>query len=804
MIDTPLTHHLAHSYSLMDLLSGLNEPQREAVLHTEGPLLIFAGAGSGKTRTLTHRIAHLMQQGVPPARILAVTFTNKAAREMRERLEGLVGREAGRMWLGTFHALCAKMLRIHGDRIGIDPRFAIFDSDDASRIMKDVLKDANLDTDKYPPARILSRVSDAKNNLLTPEEFTDRATGPYDRAIGRLYARYQERLRAAHGLDFDDIIMEGVRLLRDDELSRAHWSERFLYVLVDEYQDANEAQFKWVQALASNHRNICVVGDDDQSIYGWRGANVKLILEFELTYPDAKIVRLEQNYRSSQNILDAAHGVIARNRSRAPKRLWTQDGEGATLQLHGAANAQEEARWVVDSVRQLQREGREPGEMAILCRVNAQSRPFEEAFVRARVPLRLVGTQRFYDRREIKDLIGYLKVLYNPGDALSLLRIINVPARGIGAATLDKLAGRAEAEGLTLYEVITHPDTPTWLGRPAGTKIGNFARLLSQLQTDADASERVADLLSTIIDRTEYLDFLRREKTLDSLDRPANVEEFLNSAEDFDDTFEEVEAARASEDAEDDTYGEITEGARDRMQTFLENVALEGARDQGDDSGNAVTFMTLHSAKGLEFPVVFLVGLEQGLLPHARALWGESADDTQLEEERRLCYVGLTRAREKVLLSYAVQRTMHGRTESAQPSQFIDEIPTHLLEREGYASLNAPRLSLAATRWDSPSYGSSYGGKGASSGSSLYGRAAAATTRPTPPRVPTEPEPPTKVAAAPPKFQVGDRVQHPSWGEGLVIGSHGSGRSEVVEVAFLSREFGKKRLATSHAKLEKI
>lgn len=973
----------------MDLLSGLNEPQREAVLHTNGPLLIFAGAGSGKTRTLTHRIAHLIGSGVPAPRILAVTFTNKAAREMRERLEKLIGRDAGRMWLGTFHALCAQMLRMNGGLIGLDSRFVIFDSDDASRVMKDVLKEANLDSDKYPPSRILGRVSDAKNNLLTPDEFASQSTGPYDRAVARLYARYQERLRESHALDFDDLIMEGVRLLRDHADAREHWSDRFQHVLVDEFQDVNAAQFKWVQLLAEKHRNICVVGDDDQclppgtlvatpngevaienviagdqvlggigecfahhhrvefvnaahyqgpmlritldsdqqlrvtpnhicfaqrqsesrkdlvtltafsnldyhygvlyhkvedeyltcfdaaeaavkrasshrggaeierfarfsddfkfvtassltlgdvvpvvnertvdgavvksiemesydgpvydldvpkirnyaangvlvhnSIYGWRGANVRLILEFELSYADAKIVRLEQNYRSTQNILDAAHGVISKNRSRAPKKLWTQDDGGAQLVLHGAANAQEEAKWVVDSVQQMKREGREPSEIALLCRVNAQSRPFEEAFIRARLPLRLIGTQRFYERREIKDLIAYLKLLYNPNDALSLRRIVNVPARGIGATTLDKLQGRADEQSRALYDVVLDPETPAWLGRPAGPKIQNFARLLEQLNQDADNNQTLGELLSMIIERTDYMEFLRREKTLDSIDRVANVEEFLSSADDFDERF----SSEPVESDDDITNGneaatppdislELPQTARARLGTFLETVALEGGGDAGDESGNAVSFMTLHSAKGLEFPVVFLVGLEQGLLPHGRALWGESANDSELEEERRLCYVGLTRAREQVYLSYAIQRTMHGRTESSQPSQFLDEIPPHLLDRAGYARLNAPRLTNYATRWDSPG-------------------------SPFRPDVPSKPDVPSAVAATREAsvalFAIGDRVSHPTWGEGVVTGGHGTGRAEVVEVAFLSRDAGKKRLAASHAKLEKL
>lgn len=775
-------------------LSGLNEPQRTAVMHDNGPLLIFAGAGSGKTRTLTHRIAYLIgKKQVPPARILAVTFTNKASREMRERLETLVGGAAARIWMGTFHAMCAQMLRIHGDRIGLDPRFVIFDSDDSTRLMKEILKEADVDTDRYPPGRVLGRISDFKNNLKSPEDVATVASRPNDRINARLYRLYQERLRAAHALDFDDLLGESVRLLQESAESREYWSERFLHVLIDEFQDVNAAQFKWAQLLAQKHRNICVVGDDDQSIYAWRGANVQLILDFESSYPDATVVHLEQNYRSTQNILDAAHGVISKNIGRRAKRLWTELEGGPTPILHGSATAIEEAMWVVRQVEQMKRDRRgKYADFAILCRVNAQSRPFEEAFLRARIPLKLVGTQRFYDRKEIKDLISYLKVVYNPNDSLSLGRIINVPARGIGGATIEKLNSYAIESGRSLYEVILDPEIEASLGRAVRLKIAPLRELLLVLQEDARNSPSVMHLLDRVLRRTYYQEYLQREKTVESVDRWANVQEFMAAASQFDERMQEEHRLSAFDIEEADQSEPFADERplRDLLPLglFLESVALEdrasteaGARDSDD----AVTLMTLHAAKGLEFPVVFLVGLEQGLLPHARALWGESANADDLEEERRLCYVGITRAREQIFLSYAEQRTLQGRTEATIPSQFIEEIPAHLLMGSGLAAAGARHSRFAETTdWGAVDSRST-------PGSNITLRSTPAATR-------------SEVGPAP-KFSVGDQLRHPTFGEGLVINASASGGAgEWVEVAFLASGAGKKKLAVAYAPLEKI
>jgi len=764
----------------MDLLEGLNAPQQEAVKHGDGPLLIFAGAGSGKTRTLTRRVAHLIRERrVLPSRILAVTFTNKAAREMRERLEQLVGPQASRIWMGTFHAMCAQMLRISGHYIGIDARFVIFDTDDSTRLIKDILREENIDSDRYPPGRVLGRISDAKNNLRSPDDMTGTVKGPYERVVARLYAKYQERLRASRALDFDDLLGEAVRLLEASAEAREYWSERFLHILIDEFQDVNLAQFRWVQLLAQKHRNICVVGDDDQSIYAWRGANVKIILDFENTYTDAQVIRLEQNYRSTQNILDAAHGVISNNLGRKPKQLWTDIDAGVNLTLHGTTNASEEASWVVQQVRRLQRErDYNLADFAILCRVNAQSRPYEEAFMQARVPLKLVGTQRFYERKEIKDLIAYLKVLYNPYDNIALTRIINVPARGIGGVTIQKLDLAARESGRSMCDVILDESTADVVGGTARLKIASLRKLLQSLQNAAGEEVTIVGLLQKIIEETGYLQYLQQERTTESIDRTANVQEFLAAAALFDARLQAVpEATLSTLPEQPEEYGEAQRDEQAPfLGLFLESVTLDSEVEKAPgENSDAVTLMTLHSAKGLEFPIVFLVGMEQGLLPHARALWGEQAGADQLEEERRLCYVGLTRAREQVFLVYASQRTLYGRTEWTQPSQFLDEMPGQLLQRSGHAKLGATSARQSASDWDKP----------AANGSTF--------------------KPATSASATPPKFGVGDRLKHPSFGEGLVVSaSAGGGPGEWVEVAFLAEGIGKKKLAVAYAPLEKV
>ncbi|HEX8464174.1 MAG TPA: UvrD-helicase domain-containing protein, partial [Abditibacterium sp.] len=979
--------------------SGLNEPQRRAVVHELGPLLIFAGAGSGKTRTLTHRIAYLIEEyKVPTGRILAVTFTNKAAREMRERLETLIGPRAKTMWLGTFHALCAKMLRIHGERIGLNPRFAIFDADDQTRLVKDILKELNIDSERFPAARVKGRISDAKNLLKSVEVVAAEATKPHEKVYASLYARYQERLRMASALDFDDLLSEAVRLLNQSEESREYWSERFQHVLIDEFQDVNEAQFQWASLLAGKHRNICVVGDDDQclaagtlvttpdgdkkiedikagdlvlsgvgnsetnfyevnevsanaysgpilrvdtdsehqfratpnhivfgsseeeetnsslyllafceeqkfgegqkswllhdvgieredgcpteiqrigdidmaekvaqqisqanggieidriaaftpnyhfrfmpatdlkvamqvpitknevvevatitniteeqydglvydldipearnfaangvlvhnSIYAWRGADVKIILDFEKRYPDAQIVRLEQNYRSTQNILDAAHGVIANNFGRAAKRLWTEESGGEKLTLHGALNAQEEAYYVVRQIQQLQRdEHLKLADFSILCRINAQSRPFEEAFIRNRVPLKLVGTQRFYERREIRDVLAYLKFLYNPDDNVSAIRLINVPPRGIGAATVSKLEALAALGERSIGAVLLGGSLSKSLTPAVARKIEPLQRVLMSLFTDARAVGTLADLTEKILERTQLLDYLERSNDGEGVDRVANVEEFVRACEGFD-------LRLAEEIGEDGESSDVwSEDDPLRLGQFLSETALEGGTDKDADTDDAVTLMTLHAAKGLEFPVVFLSGLEQGLLPHSRAVFGDSATPEQLEEERRLMYVGLTRARKRAVLTYAAQRTLHGRTETTTPSQFLDEIPAALLKKEGIAAGGSRLVQKRSTTWDNLSRPSN----------NSY-----STRDDNPFGTPSTISQPKPAPADPPQFKVGDKISHASLGEGVVVAAATQGGAgEWVEVAFFGGA-GKKKLIVAYANLKK-
>ena len=749
----------------MNLLSGLNAPQSAAVTHECGPLLIFAGAGSGKTRTLTHRIAYLVQErNVSPSCILAVTFTNKASREMQSRLDSLIGPASRRLWLGTFHAMCARMLRMHGEQIGLDPRFVIYDSDDTTRLAKEVLRDLDIDSDRYPAPRVLGRISDAKNNMRGPQQVAELASSPADRIYARLYAAYQQRLNNSRALDFDDLLLYGVKLVQESPAGQM-FAERFQHVLIDEFQDANLAQFTWARELARVHKNIAVVGDDDQSIYAWRGADVRLILDFEKHYPDAQVIRLEQNYRSTQKILDAAHGVISKNMGRAPKQLWTDESGGAQLTLHGLANAQEEAFWVARKIQDLQREyGAKLSDFAILCRVNAQSRPFEEAFLRLRIPLKLIGTQRFYERREIKDLLAYLRVLFNPSDGFALLRIINTPPRGIGATTIQKVQTLAYEQGRTLYEVLNDEAALKTIGRAPAQKLGAFAAMLNELQKEAHNATSMADLIGRILMHTGFEDHLRHEKGRDSIDRVANIEELSSAAAAFD------ERMKTNESLDQ----EFVHEAAPYLGLFLETTSLDSEVNSAQNEVETVSFMTFHSAKGLEFPTVFLVGLEQGLLPHSRALWGASPDE--LEEERRLCYVGLTRARQRVFLTYAAQRTLHGRTETTQPSQFLEEIPAQLLERSGFASSRSVTPTRASTTWTPP-----------------------------PSRSATMANMMPKEPITPPKFSIGDRVKHPTFGEGLVVDASPPGeRNEWVHVAFLNSDAGKKRLIVAYAPLEKI
>lgn len=769
----------------MDLLANLNPSQREAVTHGEGPLLIFAGAGSGKTRVLTYRVAYLIAtRGVRPEQIFCATFTNKAANEMKERIVELVGGGSRGIWMGTFHSLCTRILRTHIPHLGRDSHFVIFDEDDQLQLLRAVLKELNLDEKSYPARQFSCRISDAKSNLIGPDEFTASARlGGYGRQVAaRIYQRYEEKLRENNALDFDDLILYTVRLFRECPEVLEQYQERFRYILVDEFQDVNASQAEFTRLLARKYRNICVVGDDDQSIYGWRGADVRILLDFEEEYPDAKIIKLEQNYRSTQSILDSANAVISHNRSRRPKALWTLKGRGTPVIVHEAGSEHEEAFFAANTIQQLVGEkGRSYSDFAILYRINAQSRVFEEVLINTGIPYRVVGGVRFYDRKEIKDFIAYLRVLYNPLDSISLLRILNVPPRGIGEKTVAALQAMAHRHHLSFYEACAEAVERGDLLPPATQRaVEQFWQTLQALRKDSETMS-VVDLLRSIGERTGYLESLHREHTLESASRLENIQELFTVAQEF----AEQNPDRAS------------------LAAFLENVSLVSDLDQWNQQANAVTLMTLHSAKGLEFPVVFMVGLEEGLLPHQRSL----DEAGEMEEERRLCYVGMTRAQEQLFLTYAWRRTVYGRTDIHKRSRFLEELPA---TGEGGHKRHDPAVqkgSEGETRRTGPSEGSSpldlmgILAKHRQSGGIRISRELEQKLKATETG---------KASLLPqgqeeellPSYAPGQKVRHPTFGEGWVVEVSGRGQGATIKVAF--SEIGCKSLALAYAKLEKV
>jgi DNA helicase-2/ATP-dependent DNA helicase PcrA len=645
-------------------IETLNPPQREAVLTTDGPLLVLAGAGSGKTRVLTHRVAHLIEDcGIPPRRVLAFTFTNKAAGEMKERVAHLLGGAPRDLWVGTFHATGVRILRHSGPAIGIDRGFVIYDTDDQETLVRRILRDLDMTDRDLSPKAMRSAISSAKNALMGPEAFAAEADGYRAQRIARVYAEYQKRLRAHHALDFDDLIGEPLRLFAERPEIRDSFAERFQYVLVDEYQDTNAAQEQLIENLASGYRNLCVVGDDDQSIYGWRGADVRNILDFETRYPEAKVVRLEQNYRSTGVILAAANAVVRHNQDRKEKTLWTDKGGGDLLQLTVTANEESEAERVVRAVMDETRRGLTLSELAVLYRTNAQSRALETAFRRATLPYELVGGVAFYQRREIKDLLAYLRIIVNPDDDLSFARILNVPKRGIGNTTLDRLAEHANRESKSLYASLD--SVPMSLEFPASArqKLGEFYRLLEELKARVD--EPVDVLLKELVERIGYLEYLEADEPETAVERTENVEELVAGARAF-----------------------VEEGEATDVTSFLSDVALLTDIDRTEEGVEKVWLMTMHNAKGLEFPAVFVTGLEEGLLPHLSSM----ETDADLEEERRLFYVALTRAKERVHLFAAATRQHWGGPVGAPLSRFVEEIPEELIEVEREPTL--PRWGL--------------------------------------------------------------------------------------------------------------
>jgi DNA helicase-2/ATP-dependent DNA helicase PcrA len=731
-------------------LEQLNPQQREAVEHPGGPVIVFAGAGSGKTRVITSRIARLLREGVPPSRILAVTFTNKAAKEMKERVERQAGASAGGMWIGTFHAICAKMLRMDGRAIGLDPNFVVYDDADQVGLIREIFKKRNLEDRSIQPRAILNEISSAKEKLLTPEAYAERATGFIEKLAADIYKDYNALLKKANALDFDDLLYMAVRLLQQREDMRKKYQDRFVQILVDEYQDVNLAQYELIKILAEGHSNVMVVGDDDQSIYAWRGADVRLIWRFHQDYPNVATIKLEQNYRSTKNILAAAHGVIEKNRSRASKQLWTENPAGSPITLITVGTEQEEAMMVAEAVGRDVRTGRRNyGDFAILYRTNAQSRVMEEAFLTLRIPHVLVGGQRFYERKEIKDMLSYLRLVWNPADDASVRRVLNVPSRGIGETSMKEIEAFAAQSDSNLLVALASQDLQNALPKKAAGGARAFVSVLEEARKLAEEG-RVTPVLRHLLNASGMIDALREEHTEEAQGRLENLQELLNVTAQYD------------ESSESPSLGE-----------FLESVALVSDVDAVEDGSSAVTLMTLHSAKGLEFPVVFLVGLEEGVFPHSRSM----GSDTELEEERRLCYVGMTRAKEELHLMHAMRRSLYGQPNFNRRSRFLDDIPGELLSTPG-----GDPYSPSVPRQVVPDRTGAY-----------------RTIDATPPREKTPLRGPTWKAP----FEVGQRVKHGKFGIGVVVACSPLKDDSEVTVAFPG-VIGVKKLVQGLAKLESV
>ncbi len=810
-----------------DLLAGLNEPQRLAVTTTEGPLLILAGPGSGKTRVITHRIAYLVQhEHISPWRILAVTFTNKAAREMRERLEKLVGvSDSKEMTIGTFHAICARVLRIEADYLaplGLNKSFVIFDTDDQNTLIKRAIKDLNLDEKQYRPATIQGLISRAKNDMQVPDQMAELASKYIEEVAARVYKQYQRLLRANNGVDFDDLLMLTEQLWRREADVLRKYQQKWQYIHVDEFQDCNLPQYKLIRLLGygtdDRHEgigNVCVVGDDDQMIYTWRGASAENVQRFERDFPRTKIILLEQNYRSTQTILDAAQNVVRRNRLRKDKRLWTALGTGEKVVLHEAYNEEEEGLYVAREIARLLARGEveKRGEVAVMYRTNAQSRALEEQFLRANIPYKVIGSRKFYERKEIKDMLAYLRLLANPHDDLSMQRIINVPNRKIGPKTLGELQQWANDQHVSLYEAVQRVEQHPTLGKAAKTALKGFAELLADL-TKSMEELTLPELLDRTAERSGYGPELR--ESAEGEERWSNVLELRRVAEDY----SEIETSTA-------------------LELFLENVALVGGADTAqtgedgtllkEENNDAVTLITLHAAKGLEYPIVFIVGMDEGSLPHARSV----DKPEQLEEERRLAYVGFTRAMRRLYLVRAYRRSYFGETQITEPSRFLDDIPVHLVSSPGGGTpKQAGGLRAAANRnnnwdddynqdtWSSRETGRTFGSGKPSTGTrnqtSQWNPRPSSNISKAPPSLPPQkisgnvtPPLASSSSITPParpkgqQFKPGDRVRHDKFGEGIILKSEMQEATEFVEVQFGSK-FGKKRLSMDFAKLEKI
>ncbi|MBQ7515059.1 MAG: DNA helicase PcrA [Schwartzia sp.] len=753
----------------MDILQGLNDKQKEAVTCLSGPLLIMAGAGSGKTRVLTYRIANLLAHDVPPYRILAITFTNKAAAEMRDRVDRLIGEAAKGVWLSTFHSFCARFLRREIEAGGqYQKNFTIYDAADAKQAIKRCLKTMDLDEKQYPAATVLGSISAAKNQMMGPQAFAQSADTFYRKKVAEAYLAYEKVLRENNALDFDDLLLTTVSLLQNNDELREKYQRRFQYILVDEYQDTNVAQYQLTKLLAAGHHNLCVVGDADQSIYGWRGADIRNIMDFEKDYPEAATIKLEQNYRSTKCILRAANAVIANNSNRKPKNLWTENPTGEKIGVFAAADERGEADFIAQTIaRDATLYHLSYNDAAVLYRTNAQSRILEEAFLRAGIPYTMVGGLKFYERKEIKDLLAYLRLIFNPLDAMSLRRIVNVPKRGLGETSLARLEDYAGENGLHLFDVISSPAALAAvpdLKKPARTKLMAFAELIIDLMTGQEEMPLSA-FVEKVLEDTGYAKELEQEDTPESAARLENLQEFIGVARDFE----------KSEEAP-------------TLEAFLNHISLITDIDTADLAEDRVTLMTLHAAKGLEFPEIFLAGLEEGIFPHSRTLM----DDDALEEERRTCYVGITRAQRKLYLTYARNRSLYGRESANPPSRFLSEIPEdcqEILSRRSRPTAGPDRFSpRPATAFDRQ-------------------RTASASGFPAPGGVPRPAAP--KPAAGPVirpdmavTWRAGDKAKHGKWGIGTVVAVQGEGDETELRIAFPGQ--GIKALMQKYAPITKV
>lgn len=749
---------------MQSALDGMNEQQRQAVLTTEGPLLVMAGAGSGKTRVLTHRIAYLIEeQGVLPWKILAITFTNKAAREMQERLTKLLGSSASDIWVSTFHALCVRILRRNIDKLGYNTAFTIADPGEQRTLMKRIFKEMNLDPKKFEPRNFLSAISNAKNALETPAAYQAKYQDPYRKLVGEAYGRYQKELEANQTLDFDDLIMKTIELFKTEPATLAYYQDKFNYIHVDEYQDTNDAQYQLVHQLAAKYENLCVVGDADQSIYGWRGANMNNILNFEKDYPTAQTIMLEQNYRSTQTILDAANQVIANNVNRKDKKLWTQNGQGDKISYYRAQSEHDEAYYVVKQIeKQRQAHGYAYGDFAILYRTNAQSRLIEETFMKSSIPYTMVGGHKFYDRMEIRDLLGYLTLVANPDDSLSFERVVNVPKRGIGATSLNKLRQFAADMGWSLMKAAENVELANQISPSVKKKLTGFAEEMQQLQTQA-ANLTLTELTDAILTQTGYRASLQAvaNKDLQAQTRLENLEEFKSVTQEF-----------------DQKHGDEVTTTQEQLTQFLTDLALVSPQDELEDQTNTVTLMTLHAAKGLEFPVVFLIGMEEGIFPLARA----KENPEEAEEERRLAYVGITRAKQKLYLTNANSRVLYGRIQRNPASEFVTEISDDLLQQDSPAvRSNAPFTRLKQGHSTRLATTTTYAAKQTHSTKQVANQGTGAEKG---------------------NWQAGDKVMHKKWGQGTVVAVNGTGTDMELDIAFPNE--GVRRLLASFAPIKKV